>query len=314
MAIQITSSYVGEAFEQMLVRATTGNELVSKGLIRVVPDISKSYILPRLKMGKALQKRKEQPDGSNSKGEFKIDERKLTPKEVMAFTVFNPRAFESIWKPFQPTGELVFAELPDDVKAQLLAEMAKVVDFELGGHLLNGEYADGDDDGKLFDGIITRIKADTETIKIAAPVAVTQGNVIETLSKAYRAIPKALRGNPSLRIIMSVEDFDKYDDALAALPNKGTAYTDTNAKRFKGIAIETLADMPEHVIVATLAGNDVTTNLWMGVSSIEDLTSVRVERLTNAGELYFFKMLMKIDTQIAFGDQVVFYDGRPLDA
>ena len=30
----------------------------------------------------------------------------------MAFTVFNPRAFEQIWRKWQPKGNLVFAELP----------------------------------------------------------------------------------------------------------------------------------------------------------------------------------------------------------
>lgn len=310
MAVKIQTGYVGEALEKMLVRATTGNELVSKGLIRVVPDIKADYFIPRLKAGKMLQKRKEQPQDENSKGDFSLDEKKLTPKELMAFTTFNPRSFEQYWRKYQPTGELVYAELPEEGKAALLAEMAKVVDFELGYHIINGEYAEGSDDSKLFDGILTRIKADAETIKVEAPVAVTTSNIIEVLQKGYKKVPKAIRGHKNLRILMSIEDFDKYDDALSALPNKGTAYTDTNAKRFKGITIEPLADMPEHVIVFTLAGNDMDTNLWMGVASLADATTVMVAKLTNAGEKYFFKMLMKIDTNIAWGEHAVLYDGR----
>lgn len=309
MAINITSAYSGEALEQMLVRATTGNELVASGRINVVPDIVKDYFLPRLRTGKMLQKRKEEPTKDDSKGNFDIDERKLSPKEFMAFTVFNPRAFEYIWRKHQPKGDLLFAELSDEVQTQLLVEMAKVVDFEIGGHIFNGEYAEVGDD-KLFDGIITRIKTDATTIKIATPVAITQSNVIATLGKIYKAIPKAIRKHKSTCMMMSVEDFDKYDDALSELPNKGTAYTDTNVKRFKGITIETYADMPEHVIVATIASNDIDSNLYFGVGSLADSVEVKVGRLTNAGELYFFKMLMKADTQIAYGEDLVFYDGR----
>lgn len=309
MAVNINSAYAGEALEQMLVRATTGNELVSRGLIRVQAEIAKDFFLPRLKAGTMLQKRKEDPGKADSKGDFDIDEKKLSPVEFMAFTVFNPKSYQHIWSKWQPGGELVFMELPAEAQTMMLTEMAKAVDFEMGGHIINGQYAETGDD-KLFDGILKRIIADAETIKITTPVAITSSNILDTLKKVYSKIPKAIRGNKGLRILMSVEDFDKYDDALSALPNKGTAYTDTNVKRFKGITIETLADMPEHVIVATIATNGMDSNIWLGVGNIDDSTTVKIDRLTNAGELYFFKMLMKADTQIAWGDQVVFYDGR----
>lgn len=309
MAVNINSAYVGEALEQMLVRATTGNELVSRGLIRVQAEIAKDFFLPRLKAGTMLQKRKEDPGKADSKGNFDIDEKKLSPVEFMAFTVFNPKSYQHIWSKWQPGGELVFMELPAEAQTMMLTEMAKAVDFEMGGHIINGQYAETGDD-KLFDGILKRIIADADTIKITTPVAITSSNILDTLKKVYSKIPKAIRGNKGLRILMSVEDFDKYDDALSALPNKGTAYTDTNVKRFKGITIETLADMPEHVIVAIIATNGMDSNIWLGVGNIDDSTTVKIDRLTNAGELYFFKMLMKADTQIAWGDQVVFYDGR----
>lgn len=314
MAVNITSSYVGEALKQIIVQAMTGNELVSRGLIKVQPDIAKDYFMPRMKVGTILGKRKEQPEDKDSKGDFNIDERKLSPKEFMAFTTFNPRSFENIWREHQPTGELVYAELPEDIKTALLSELAKAVDFELGGHVINGVYAAGSDDTKLFDGILTRIKADAETIKIAAPVALTQANVLAQMVKIRKAIPKAIRSHKDLRFLMSVEDGDKYDDALTALPNKGTDPTGTNIKRYKGIIIETLADMPENVIVATIASNGVDSNMWLGVGDIDDSTTVSVGKLTNAGERYFFKMLMKADTQIMWGEYAVFYDGRTAQA
>lgn len=310
MPLTVQSNYSGEALEELLVRATTGNEIVERGLIRVVPDIKDKYHLPRLKVGKMLQKHKEQPDSSNSKGDIKVDERTLEPREVMAYTEFNPRAFEYIWRKFQPKGDLLFAELNDTVKNQLLSEVAKVVDFELADHIINGEYADGSDDTKLFDGILTRIEASNEVVKIATPVALTEANILDRIKAVYSKIPKQLRTNKNLRFAMSITDFDKYDDALSALPNKGTAYTDTNAKRFKGITIEPIAAWPENVIVATVISNSTDSNFWMGVSAMADTTTVTVDKVTNAGERYFIKMLMKIDTNIAFPGDIVLYDGR----
>ena len=67
--------------EHVLTLATTGNELVSKGLIMVIPGVNSSISIPRVKTGKMLQKRKEDPAKSDSKGDFTYSEKKLTPKD-----------------------------------------------------------------------------------------------------------------------------------------------------------------------------------------------------------------------------------------
>ena len=63
MAIVVkNTNYNGEVLEQILTLAATGNEIVEKGLIMVIPGVEKKISLPRLKSGKMLQKRKEHPD------------------------------------------------------------------------------------------------------------------------------------------------------------------------------------------------------------------------------------------------------------
>ena len=307
MAIEIKgTAYSGEVLEQLLVRATTTNELVERGLIRLVPNVSKKYTLPRLKTGTMLQKRKEQPTDEDGKGNFTYDEKYLEPKEFMAFTTFNPRAFENIWRPFQPNGDLVFRELPQKVQNQLLEEMAKAVDFELGFHFINGEY--GDTDEQLFNGILFSILNDDDRLEIENPVALTDANVISKMDAVYLGLPKKYRGKA--KMLMSVEDYHKYDAALTALSVKGPDYTRLTAKVYKEMPIEVLTDWPENVIVATIATNDMTTNLWAGCNLVNDYSTIQIDKLTNAGERYFFKMLMTADTEIAWGEQVSIYDGR----
>ncbi len=304
MTIKVKSAYSGEVLTKLLIKATTGNELVSRGLIRLVPNVSTKFYIPRLKTGKMLQKRKEQPEDADSKGNFNYDERVLEPKEFMAFTTFNPRSFESVWRPWQPTGDLVFRELPNHVQNALLEELGKVVDFELGEHFITGKYGAGDNE--LFDGILTRIIADEEVIRVS-PFC---GTMKQKLRAIYRKLPKAVRKNPNVRFLMSTEDWDKYDDELTDQSNKGSDTTGINPKRFKNIPIEDLSAWPEGVIVATICGKDLQTNLWAGVNMVNDFEAVKIDRLTNAGEKYFFKMLMKVDTNTAFGDEVVLYDER----
>ena len=304
MSIKITSAYSGEVLEKLLVKATTGNEIISRGIMRLEPNVSDKFFIPRMRAGKMLQKRKEQPVDEDSKGDFTIDERMLKPEEFMAFTTFNPRSFEKIWGKWQPSGDLVFRELPIEAQNALLEELAKVVDFELGDHFINGEF--GNDDDHLFNGILTRILANEDVIRVQ-PIC---GSMKTKLRAVYRALPKAVRKSKNLRFLMSTEDWDKYDDELTDQSAKGSDTTGTNPKRFKNVPIEDLAAWPEGVIVATICGMDLSTNLWAGVSSVNDFAAIKIDKLTNAGEKYFFKMLMKADTNVAFGDEVVLYDER----
>ena len=43
---------------------------------------------------------------------------------------------------------------------------------------------------------------------------------------------------------------------------------------------------------------------------MSDTTAIKVDRVTNAGERFFFKMLMKIDTNIVWGQLAVLLDTR----
>ena len=298
------TNYNGEVLEQLLTLAATGNELVDRGLIHVEPNIAKKFSIPRLKTGTMLQKRKEMPTDSDAKGNFNYSERELVPVDFMAFTTFNPRSFESIWRRWQPTGPLVFSQLPAEAQNALLAELAKQVKFELGHHFINGEA--GNDDDHLFNGIIKRMEDDADKIVVTSEAATMIGRL-----KALKAkIPVTLRNSPNLRILMSVTDFDTYDDELSAQPSKGANYTDMNVERFKGIAIEPLAGWPDGLLVATICSPDYDTNLWAGIGFQEDDDVIQIDKLTNPGEKYFFKMLLKADTAIAFGEEVIWLDKR----
>lgn len=308
MAIKVdNTNYNGEVLERILTVASTKNELVEKGLIMVIPGIEKKLSIPRLKAGKMLQKRKENPTVDDSKGDFNYSEQELVPHDFMAFTVFNPRTFEHIWRKWQPKGDLVFRELPPEGQNALLDALSKQVQFELGDHYVNGEYADGNDDTKLMNGILTQAAKSADYIVVDGSKETT---MIGKLKAVRRAIPKAMRENPNLRIIMSVEDFDKYDDELTEREAKNASETEVNRKRYKGITIETVAAWPENVIVATLCSPDADGNLFAAVNLQNDESVIQIDKYANASELYFFKLLMMADTNIAFGEEFVVLDSR----
>lgn len=305
MAIVVkNTNYSGEVLETILTTASTGNELVSKGLIMVIPGVEKKISIPRLKTGKMLQKRKVNPTLEDSKGDFNYSEHSLDPKDFMAFTTFNPRAFEHIWRKWQPKGNLVFSQLPPEAQNALLDALSKQVQFELGWHYVNGEY--GDTDEELMDGILTQAAKDPDCI-----IVDSEGTTMLGILKDIRAaIPKAIRENPNLRILMSVDDFDRYDDELTQREHKNSDETEMNRKRYKGITIETIAAWPDGVIVVTLCSPDADGNLFAAVNLQDDENVIQIDKYSNSSELYFFKLLMKADTNIGFGEEFVVFDGR----
>ena len=307
MSAKIDSNYSGEVLDRLLARVFTHNELVAGGHIRVEPNVRHKFHIPRLRAGKMLQRRKEMPKQSDSKGEFLIDEKTLEPKDLMAFTTFNPRSFERIWRKWQPTGALVFSELPPEAQNALLAEMAKVVNFELGEHFITGK--EGKVEGEYFDGILTRIVNDKEVVRLNGK-KIDEGNVLGILQYVRSQIPTTLRGNANLKIFMSIEDFDIYDEVLTQKTAKGADHTSTNAERYKKIRIVPLANWPKNVIVAAVSSTSLDSNFWAAVAFGDDAETIKIDRLENAGELYFFKMLMKADTNIVFGEDIVLFDGR----
>ena len=281
---------------------------MQKGLINLVPNVAKKYSIPRLKTNKMLRKRVEQPEDKDSKGDFIYSEKELVPKDFMAFTTFNPRSFESIWRPFQPTGNLVFRELPPNIQNVLLKALSDQVDFELGYHFVNGIYVDdSEDDEHLFNGILMRVFEDPEVIRVQASADDT---MIERLMRVRKATPQVLRNNPNFVYIMSVDDADRYDDELILREGKGVNWTDTSAMRFKGTTIKTVSSWPDGLIIGTVATPTEQSNFWGAVNLQNDFDVIQIDKLTNAGERYFFKMLMTADTNTAFGEEVVMLDVR----
>lgn len=298
------TNYNGEVLGRIFTLAVMGCQIVEKGLICVIPNVDKKMSLPRLKVGKMLQKPKEMPKLKDAKGDYEYSEHELNPVEFMAFTTFNPNTLYNIWRQFQPKGDLVFTELPPSAQNAMLDALSRQVKFELGWHYINGK--EGNTDDELFNGILYRILQDKDVIRISS----SETTMIKKLYDLKAAIPETIKEHPNLRIIMSPADFEEYDMELTNREHKNSDETRLNEKSFKGIKIETLFGWPSGLLIATLCAPDEMSNLFAGVHLPDDENVIQIDKYMNAGELYFFKMKMKADTAIAFGEEIVVLDTR----
>ena len=299
-----STNYNGEVLGSILTQAFLGNETAEKGVIHVEPGIEKKFSIPRMRIGKLLQKRIEQPESSDAKGDITYDEKELNPEDMMVYTEFNPKSFESVWRKFQPTGNMVFYQLPPDVQTKMLDMILKETATEVGWHLINGVKGSGDED--LFFGIVSRIFADSE-VNYASTTETTWVKKLEALKNA---IPAEIVDNSRLAIIMNTKDYSEYDTELKAQYGKNIDPTGVREQAFDGTRIIRLAYWPKGLVIATLVGGGEESNLWAGVNLNNDGETLFVDKVTNAGEKYFVKILLKADTNIAWGGYVTVLDKR----
>lgn len=299
-----STNYNGEVLGSILTQAFLGNEIAEKGVIHVEPGIEKKFSIPRMRIGKLLQKRIEQPESSDAKGDITYDEKELNPEDMMVYTEFNPKSFESVWRKFQPTGNMVFYQLPPDVQTKMLDMILKETATEVGWHFINGVKGSGDED--FFFGIVSRIFADSE-VNYASTTETTWVKKLEALKNA---IPAEIVDNPRLAIIMNTKDYSEYDTELKAQYGKNIDPTGVREQAFDGTRIIRLAYWPKGLVIATLVGEGEESNLWAGVNLNNDGETLFVDKVTNAGEKYFVKILLKADTNIAWGGYVTVLDKR----
>lgn len=307
MALSITTAFPGEFLDKVLTKATLGNELVQNNLIHVEPNVLKKLYIGELTVGTLLQHRVEQPTSSDAAGTFTYAERFLEPHDIMAYTEYNPRSFETIWRRWQPNGPMAIETWSPAAQAEFLEVFAKKVAEELGYQYINGiRDSSGSDDTMLINGIVPQILAD-KGVKAA-------GKGEQTYAKKFKAmlskLPKALRKKSNLKFITSITDTDNYDEELKLNTYKNGDLTIQQTLAYNGVPVVGLAQWPEGLIVLTLADASLESNLFAGVAWGDDETFIMSDKVSNAGEKYFLKMLMKADTNFAFPDYIVICDER----
>lgn len=325
----LDNRYDGEMLEDLLTYTAQSNETYQEGLIHIKSGIQFKYSLPLVTLGKIIQDHAATPTGSNGTGEYTYTERYLQPNDFMVYFTFNPRDFEKYYKPFQPNGNLVFRELNPKIQATmvrlLMQSKAEYIDNAIwqsadGGNdetriktpTGTGYVKIGDDHAagpmKYFDGAITRMlrnaggfdnAKDTNKVKVVGNTAFSTGKSVETaLYTMWRTMPTKIRKKKNLVILMDQESWDLYDEELSSRTVKYTDNTEMNTLKFRGKKIIALSSLPKDTIVMGEFTTGIESNLWMGVDYANDENVLQIEKLQANSELYFFKMILKMDVNI----------------
>lgn len=329
MAITLgTNTYSGEVLKDLLSHSLQGNDTMDANLLHVKAGIQHKYVFPTIKLGDIIQDNVATPATANSKGTYTLGERYLQPEEFMVYLEFDPRDMEEYWRPFQPTGNLVFRELDPQVQAKMLRLLLERKEEFLGSAIWlstkgggttgittpSGLDDLGDGNNKYWDGFIKRMlmsaKDDPtgEKVIISGNTAITTGAQVKAALQAmYKKCPKPIRKSKKLKFVMEQDLWDLYNDYLSELTFKGSELKDNNVLKFRGKEIVPIVGISEQTIVLGEFGKDIGSNFWAGVDYANDDQVVKVERLQANSELYFFQMRMKFDVNFLRPGEIVIH-------
>ena len=305
-SVNVTSAYVGDVADVLLHLTKLGNQAVQKGSVYVEPGVQKELFLPRFNVADdQLQDRQEDPTSPSDSMNY--DERSAAPRDAMFYDEFNPRNFENVWRPFQPTGPLVDRVDNPRIQAAILQEVVKSIGKQLGKLIWQGDTAAGGGSPlRFFDGFV-KIADTSGAINPTASGNITAANVISILELTEAAIPSSVWEDSMNTFHMSTADFRLYQQAARALDFKGPNIGDAMEARFAGRMIRHYEGFPKNFIMVAkgTAGRD--SNLWAAVDVAGDEENVKIARTEAKSEKFFAKVLFKYAVQIGNPTETVLY-------
>jgi hypothetical protein len=320
MALNIVdTSYSGTYASYLILPATFGMETIEKGAVWVEDGIKKLHTIDRMDFTNPLQPRVATPTSS---GTFTQDGRTLTPKDLMMYVEFNPRDYESNFLAEQLSNTLLTRELPPTAETYMMKiGLERVMEqVETGLWIGSTTYTatpgtSGNGQICFFDGFLKKMLADSTVWQVASPVTLTASNILAAMTSCMTLLAtnkKALLSRAKrfdrLKFFMSVNTNQIYQAALTeGLTFKGVNTMERgDDKPYKGYQVVTLAGMPDNTILFCEGLMDTSSNLWVGMNSMED-TNLELARLQNNSELFFLKALMKYDVNYGWGNEIALY-------
>lgn len=299
------TTYAGEAASQFIVKALTGADTINSGSVYVKDGIKKKFTIPRWDANYEdfIQDRAATPV---SKGSFVVDGKDLTPQDYMIYTEFNPRDFEDHWFATQLNDTLIDRALPYSVESVVVQEVLKRHAKYFNKQIWNGDTSLTGTIYKYFDGFLKKARTNALTNVVTSPVVLSVTNIQGELLRGYQFIPEALRYDPNMKYFVSYSTYDLYAQSQINQQFKGIDTTQEGVKKFKGKTLVPIADFPDNTYMIAKGLPTMESNLWIGLNSVAD-EGLQLQRLQANSELYFLKMLMKADVEIAWNEESVYY-------
>lgn len=241
------------------------------------------------------------------------EQRDIEPLKMTLSGTFQPDEWLAEWDEYAPNGNLTELMMNPQYQARVMELALNAGWTQLADLFWQGDVgAGGANPLRFFDGIITKLIADTDTdVSFITPAGViTQANIVDRLVDMYNGIPNKFLKDPSYRIHTSFEDFK-----LLQLFNNDSKKTtvgvlDENVRSlFLNKRIVPYLGLPkDHLVGARNTGaadSNFVFGTYFGLN--DEFTGIQIAKTANLGKVWGYRVDFMADTQYRAGEDVTLY-------
>ena len=315
------TTYAGNVAPYFVLPAIFGLDSVNKKVLFLKDGIKKQHTIPVLNFSNPWQPRVASPTIGG--GDIVITGNVIVPNDQLCFLPFNPRDLEVHWEAVNLSDTLLARQLPQTVESYITQLVVGRAFEQVENQIWMGskQYANNPNvpstdpryQIQFTDGFMKKFLNDSSIYQAASPVTLTSSNIISAMQGLYAAAAtnnKALIANVNrlkrMKYLVSINTAVMFEEAQATQPFKNIDFTNEGKNTYKGYEVVGLAGMPDNTIVFTEAVSGVDGNLWLGVNSFSD-ENILLQRIANADERFFVKLLWKNDVNYGFSNKIFLY-------
>jgi hypothetical protein len=241
--------------------------------------------------------------------------RDIEPKKMTLSGTFTPDEWLGEWDRYAPNGNLT-SLMMNPAFLRRVVELALNASWDQIERLFwQGDYSlygAGTSPLRFFDGIITRLIADTETdVTFVTPQGViSEGNADAIIKSVYQAIPNRFKRDPNYKMHVSHEDFDILQFRDIDVKKSTDGILEQKIRKFYlGKEIVPYNGMKKDHIIGAHSNTSQDSNLVFGTyfGLDAEFNSIQVAKIENLGVKYGFRVDFMADTQYRSGRDISLY-------
>ncbi len=310
-----TPNYTQAEKNFFIADSIIGLDTLNAGLFYIASDVKNDkYTFPKVTSTVVLQDRASIPTSS---GTATLDNKDVNLGSFMAYSEFEPAVFENHFHIDQISGKLIDRGLPATFENWLTSTYTAQTLAPIETMIWQGSkgFTGATNNLRFVDGIIKQCLTPATSALTISNTGYTSATIIAGMEATKNLAPKALLSDAQrykkLKFVMSVEDAQKYEDALANSTFKNQDTSERGINKYKGYEIVVVAGLPENTLFFGKFTGDVNSNLHMPVSSVDNM-EFDLNRLQNNSTLWFYKILFKFGVGVAKPYELVMSTNKTL--
>lgn len=308
----VTTNFNGSVVDSIYKDVAEGNEVIQKGIARLETREPKVIELGALRQtDNPLGDYVASPGTGNVTGSFEYSKRSLTLVKKMLYQEFNPQDYLSFWEKWRSQGPVTELRMNPEFMSDVLILLGSKIGAQLSYNFFDGDTAQLTSTGRnLFDGFVKKAIADTDVIDAVTNGALTTSTILVALQNVIDAIPDKDYANEDYKILVSTKTWRiiQRANSNAKASNDGFL-NDTVKDMIEQKRIIPFVKMKDDYMLATRVGLTEESNLVFGFyfDEKEEFASLNVDKVSNASDLWFLKMNIKLGMDYVYPENVVLY-------